>query len=110
MSEFTPLQSWCARDLYPDHDAVVIGWMADHGWPVTSTPRSLSGEIFAWIHETAGRPYALRITREALDYLSADDLDEALTRLNADLELRDAPRGAVILHLDKGAPCVIVPA
>jgi hypothetical protein len=109
VNDFTPVESWRARDLYPEHNAVVAAWMADHGWPVTKAPPSLSGEIFAWIHESSsGRTYTLRITREALDYFSADDLGRALNRLHTDRELRDAPRGAVILHFDKGAPCLIV--
>jgi len=102
MSEYAHDPSPYARDLYPDHNAVVAGWMADHGWPVTNALPSLAGEVFTWVHESGGRSYSLRITRDALDSIGADDLADILDRLQTDRELRNAPRGAVTLHFDAG--------
>jgi hypothetical protein len=107
MSEPTPVESRQARDLYPEHNAVVAGWMADHGFPVTRAPESLTGEIFAWIHEGSSSRYSLRITREALDYIAPGDLERTLDLLHTDRALRDSPTGAVAVHFDKQGPRLI---
>jgi hypothetical protein len=108
MSERTPVESRYARDLYPEHNAVVAGWMADHGFPVTKAPESLTGEIFAWIHEGGSDSrYALRITREALDYIAPSDLERTLDLLHTDRALRDSATGAVAVHFDKQGPRLI---
>ena len=107
MSESTPVGSRYARDLYPEHNAVVAGWMADHGFPVTRAPEALAGDIFAWIHESSDIQRTLRITREALDYIAPGDLERTLDLLRTDRALRDSPTGAVAVHFDKAGPRLI---
>lgn len=96
-----------------DVDAAVVGWMKEHGWPVTIVNYDFDFENFAWRHEAPGVSYTLRISQRVLEDYPPGELIRHLNRLGvADvigknpkayaLVMREGP--AVVLTVSPSPP------